>query len=101
MTGPGAALSDQARDDLAAMFAAYDDSGLVGDPTVLPAAARAARRRRGRPVCHSRRRPPPAGDSIGAMSDEQTWLDHAVDLATANVARGGGPFGAVVVRDAW
>ena len=34
------------------------------------------------------------------MSDEQAWLDHAVDLATANVARGGGPFGAVVVRDA-
>ncbi len=33
------------------------------------------------------------------MSDEQTWLDRAVDLATANVARGGGPFGAVVVRD--
>jgi guanine deaminase len=33
------------------------------------------------------------------MSDEQAWLDHAVDLATANVARGGGPFGAVVVRD--
>jgi guanine deaminase len=34
------------------------------------------------------------------MSDEQVWLDHAVELATANVARGGGPFGAVVVRDA-
>ena len=33
------------------------------------------------------------------MSDEQAWLDRAVDLATANVARGGGPFGAVVVRD--
>ena len=33
------------------------------------------------------------------MSDEQVWLDRAVDLATANVARGGGPFGAVVVRD--
>ncbi len=33
------------------------------------------------------------------MYDEQAWLDHAVDLATANVARGGGPFGAVVVRD--
>ncbi len=33
------------------------------------------------------------------MSDEQDWLDRAVDLATANVARGGGPFGAVVVRD--
>ncbi len=33
------------------------------------------------------------------MSDEQAWLDRAVGLATANVARGGGPFGAVVVRD--
>ena len=35
-TGPGAALSDQARDDLAAMFAAYDEGGLVGDTEVLP-----------------------------------------------------------------
>jgi len=33
---PGAALSDQARDDLAAMFAAYDEGGLVGDTEVLP-----------------------------------------------------------------
>ncbi len=33
--GPGAALSEQARDDLAAMFFAYDESGLTGDPTVL------------------------------------------------------------------
>ncbi|WP_404384506.1 nucleoside deaminase [Knoellia locipacati] len=33
------------------------------------------------------------------MSDEQKWLDRAIDLAVANVARGGGPFGAVVVRD--
>lgn len=33
------------------------------------------------------------------MSDEQGWLDRVVDLATANVADGGGPFGAVVVRD--
>ena len=33
------------------------------------------------------------------MSDEQTWLDRAVDLATENVARDGGPFGALVVRD--
>lgn len=32
------------------------------------------------------------------MSDEQRWLDRAVDLATANVRHGGGPFGAVVVR---
>ncbi len=34
--GPGAGLGEQARDDLTAMFAAYDDSGLTGDPTVLP-----------------------------------------------------------------
>ncbi|GGB83429.1 cytosine deaminase [Knoellia flava TL1] len=33
------------------------------------------------------------------MTDHQTFLDRAVDLAIANVADGGGPFGAVVVRD--
>lgn len=33
------------------------------------------------------------------MTDDQKWLEHAIDLAVANVARGGGPFGAVVVRD--
>lgn len=27
------------------------------------------------------------------------WIARAIDLATANVAAGGGPFGAVVVRD--
>jgi len=27
------------------------------------------------------------------------WLEAAIDLATANVARSGGPFGAVVVRE--
>lgn len=32
------------------------------------------------------------------MTDQQ-WLARAVDLAVANVADGGGPFGAVVVRD--
>jgi len=34
------------------------------------------------------------------MSDEQdaTWLALAVDLATQNVAEGGGPFGAVLVK---
>lgn len=32
-------------------------------------------------------------------NDDAKWLAHAVDLATANVAGGGGPFGAVVVRD--
>ncbi|MBM7516148.1 nucleoside deaminase [Nocardioides nitrophenolicus] len=29
---------------------------------------------------------------------EETWLARAVELATANVADGGGPFGAVIVR---
>ncbi|MGY1915239.1 nucleoside deaminase [Blastococcus sp. SYSU DS0973] len=29
---------------------------------------------------------------------DERWLQQAVDLATANVAAGGGPFGAVVVR---
>ena len=33
---PGAALTEQARHDLAAMFTAYDDGGLVGDTSVLP-----------------------------------------------------------------
>lgn len=32
------------------------------------------------------------------MNDEQ-WLQSAVDLATANVAAGGGPFGALIVRE--
>jgi guanine deaminase len=32
------------------------------------------------------------------MTDDQ-WLTQAVDLAVANVADGGGPFGAVIVRD--
>ena len=36
VAGPGASLADQVRDDLLAMFAAYDEGGLVGDPTVLP-----------------------------------------------------------------
>lgn len=31
--------------------------------------------------------------------DDESWLSQAVALATANVADGGGPFGAVVVRD--
>lgn len=35
---------------------------------------------------------------MDGMTNEQAWLDRAVDLATANVAGGGGPFGAVVVR---
>jgi guanine deaminase len=32
------------------------------------------------------------------MTDDR-WLTHALDLAVANVAEGGGPFGAVIVRD--
>jgi guanine deaminase len=32
-------------------------------------------------------------------TDEAIWLSQAVDLATENVAQGGGPFGAVIVRD--
>jgi uncharacterized protein YbjT (DUF2867 family) len=35
VAGPGASLPAQVRDDLVAMFAAYDEGGLVGDPTVL------------------------------------------------------------------
>ncbi|WP_028642726.1 nucleoside deaminase [Nocardioides sp. URHA0020] len=33
------------------------------------------------------------------MTTDEPWLAHALDLAVANVAAGGGPFGAVVVRD--
>jgi guanine deaminase len=33
------------------------------------------------------------------MSTDMDWLAIAVDLATANVAEGGGPFGAVLVAD--
>lgn len=33
-----------------------------------------------------------------AGSDDATWLAQAVELATANVGQGGGPFGAVIVR---
>ncbi|WP_447645156.1 nucleoside deaminase [Nocardioides zeae] len=33
------------------------------------------------------------------MSTDTTWLARAVALAVANVHEGGGPFGAVVVRD--
>lgn len=32
-------------------------------------------------------------------ADEEGWLAEAIGLAVANVAQGGGPFGAVVVRD--
>lgn len=30
--------------------------------------------------------------------DDETWLTRAIDLASQNVADGGGPFGAVIVR---
>lgn len=32
-------------------------------------------------------------------ADDAAWLAHAIDLAAANVADGGGPFGAVIVRE--
>jgi NAD(P)H dehydrogenase (quinone) len=35
LSGPGAELDEQARNDLAAMFTAYDEGGLVGDTGVL------------------------------------------------------------------
>lgn len=35
----------------------------------------------------------------GAGSTDQAWLARTIELAVANVADGGGPFGAVVVRD--
>ncbi|MER7082332.1 guanine deaminase [Saccharopolyspora kobensis] len=34
-----------------------------------------------------------------ATSAEQDWMARAIELATSNVAAGGGPFGALVVRD--
>ena len=38
--------------------------------------------------------------TVAATTDEdERWLAEAITLATANVAAGGGPFGAVVVRD--
>ena len=39
-----------------------------------------------------------AGDS-GAPADDARWLALAIELATRNVSTGGGPFGAVIVRD--
>lgn len=35
----------------------------------------------------------------GDTAMDATWLALAIDLAVANVADGGGPFGAVIVRD--
>ena len=36
---------------------------------------------------------------IEALNSDESWLSDAVTLATANVAAGGGPFGAVIVRN--
>jgi tRNA(Arg) A34 adenosine deaminase TadA len=33
-----------------------------------------------------------------SLTADQAWLQESIDLATRNVAEGGGPFGAVVVR---
>lgn len=37
--------------------------------------------------------------SDDSFRSDASWLDDAVALAVANVAAGGGPFGAVIVRD--
>ena len=39
------------------------------------------------------------GTSNRNVDDDRRLLRHAVELATTNVAEGGGPFGAVIVRD--
>lgn len=41
----------------------------------------------------------PAGASAPGASDDAAWLDRTVRLAVDNVAAGGGPFGALVVKD--
>ncbi|MBO3094337.1 nucleoside deaminase [Cellulomonas dongxiuzhuiae] len=56
------------------------------------------------PVGTTRRTAAPADRPVPARADLPTdadarWLRRAVDLAAANVAQGGGPFGAVVVAD--
>lgn len=38
-------------------------------------------------------------DTQHERDQDQRWLQRAVQLATENVAAGGGPFGAVIVRD--
>jgi guanine deaminase len=37
--------------------------------------------------------------SPAAAPDDARWLEHAIRLAVQNVADGGGPFGAVIVRE--
>jgi guanine deaminase len=34
-----------------------------------------------------------------SSADDARWLSRAIELATRNVSNGGGPFGAVIVRD--
>jgi guanine deaminase len=41
----------------------------------------------------------PAGRLVPTTRTDQDWLTEAVDLATSNVAEGGGPFGALIVQD--
>ncbi|WP_353807213.1 nucleoside deaminase [Agromyces sp. SYSU T00194] len=43
--------------------------------------------------------PSPAPASAEPGRDDRYWLEQAVELAVENVGDGGGPFGAVVVRD--
>lgn len=42
---------------------------------------------------------PELDDNRHISTEEQAWLRTAVDLATDNVSAGGGPFGALIVRD--
>ncbi|MFC8797499.1 nucleoside deaminase [Promicromonospora sp. NPDC057138] len=37
--------------------------------------------------------------SVPVSDDDEAWLARAIEVASQNVADGGGPFGAVVVRD--
>jgi guanine deaminase len=37
-------------------------------------------------------------EPVSARNDAQ-WIDRAIELATHNVANGGGPFGAIIVKD--
>ncbi|HSF99094.1 MAG TPA: NmrA family NAD(P)-binding protein [Ornithinibacter sp.] len=62
LDGPGATLTDQARHDLAAMFTAYDEGGLVGDPATLTALLQHAPTTWAQAVSRSLRARPAAGD---------------------------------------
>ncbi|MGV8970619.1 MAG: nucleoside deaminase [Microbacteriaceae bacterium] len=37
--------------------------------------------------------------SHATPSNDATWISRAIELATVNVSNGGGPFGAIVVKD--